>query len=68
MFLSELKPLTQELCRQPLAFAGGFVSGALRLKLGEDPLRAWLSKQGLSQYTAADFSGADSRPQNITID
>ncbi|MFN5514142.1 MAG: hypothetical protein ACK5CA_05170 [Cyanobacteriota bacterium] len=68
MFLSELKPLTQELCRQPLAFAGGFVSGALRLKLGEDPLRAWLSKQGLSEYSANDFSGAETRPQNISID
>lgn len=69
MFINELKPVMKEVCQQPIAFAGGFVSGVLRLKLGDDPLKTWLEKQGVTNF-ASDYSsgGNDNRPQTITID
>lgn len=70
MFLEELKPVTRELCQQPIAFAGGFVSGVLRLKLTDDPLKKWLQKQGVTDFSGADINqtAQDNRPQSIDID
>ncbi|MEY2984796.1 MAG: hypothetical protein RLZZ568_1413 [Cyanobacteriota bacterium] len=69
MFLDELKPVAQELCQQPVAFAGGFVSGVLRLKLTDDPLKSWLQKQGVTDFSRVDLNQPeDDRPQTISID
>lgn len=70
MFLEELKPVTRELCQQPIAFAGGFVSGVLKLKLTEDPLKKWLQKQGVTNFGSTDFHrpAGDNRPQSIDIE
>jgi hypothetical protein len=65
MFLCELKPLTQKFCQEPVAFAGGLFSGLLHLKLAEEPLKTWLSKQGISNYSPAAIS---QQPQNIVIE
>lgn len=71
MFLDELSPFLQELTRQPVAFLGGFVSGALRLDLDQDPVKSWLNKQNV-QVSDDDVSnnggGASSGPQKISID
>ncbi len=69
MFLDELQPIFQEFLKQPLAFTGGLVSGSLRLKLSEDPLKSWLEKQGLSNFTYTDHTADNgSGPQSISID
>ncbi len=69
MFLEELQPIAKEFFQQPLAFAGGFVSGMLRLNLSEDPLRSWLQKQGLTTFIYTDTSmGNGGRPQSISIE
>lgn len=71
MFFDELTPFVQELTRQPVAFLGGVVSGMLRLSLDDDPVKAWLDKQGASgpnsdgQTTSSDANGG---PQKISID
>ncbi|MEM8674107.1 MAG: hypothetical protein AAGF83_09590 [Cyanobacteria bacterium P01_G01_bin.67] len=69
MFLSELTPILQKLMQQPVAFAGGFVSGVLHLNLNEEPLSKWLEQQG---YSTANNNSATSnnsdRPQSINID
>lgn len=69
MFLEEFKPVAREFCKQPVAFAGGFVSGVLRLKLTDDPLKSWLRKQGVTDFSSADLGRTDvDRPQTISID
>ncbi|GBF82000.1 hypothetical protein [Aphanothece sacrum] len=69
MFLDEFQPIVQELLQQPLAFMGGIVSGALRLKLSEDPLKSWLEKQGVTTFTYTDSTHDNgSGPQTISID
>lgn len=69
MFLDELKPLFSELLKQPIAFMGGFVSGSLGLKLQEEPLSSWLSKQTEAKNTADNSSDRDDRgPQSIDIE
>ncbi|MEM8720361.1 MAG: hypothetical protein AAGE84_13830 [Cyanobacteria bacterium P01_G01_bin.39] len=69
MFLSELTPVLQKLLQQPVAFAGGFVSGALHLNLNEEPLSKWLEQQG---YNSASNNSAtpnnSDRPTSIDID
>lgn len=67
MFLNELQPLVKEAVHQPVAFIGGFVSGVLRLKLSDDPLRSWLAKQGIDTDFPNSTSGGDG-PQSITIE
>ncbi|MEL6496675.1 MAG: hypothetical protein AAFQ41_16375 [Cyanobacteria bacterium J06623_7] len=71
MFLTELAPAWQKLIQQPLAFAGGFVAGALHLNLNEEPLSKWLEQQGYNT-TATKANTANSRnsdrPQSINID
>jgi hypothetical protein len=69
MFLSELSPIFRELIQQPIAFAGGFVSGVLRLNLTEEPLSTWLAKQG---YSNTDIENSNkngkNKPQSISIE
>lgn len=69
MFLNELSPLVKEITQQPVAFMGGFVSGLLRLKLSDDPVKSWLEKQGVNPSTV-NFpqSGSSTGPQSISID
>ncbi len=67
MFLDELQPVVRELIQQPIAFLGGFVSGVLRLKLNDDPLKRWLEQQGMVGYPDTT-SGNGSGPQSISID
>ncbi|NEQ31510.1 MAG: hypothetical protein F6K04_10965 [Leptolyngbya sp. SIO4C5] len=59
MFLDELTPLAQQMFGQPIAFLGGFCSGAFHLRLGEDPVKTWLSQQ-----TGQPVTSAASAPQN----
>jgi hypothetical protein len=67
--MNELQPILQELFVQPVAFMGGLVSGFLRLDLKEDPLKAWLEKQGASPASATTNNGQKkSGPQSISID
>ncbi len=69
MFLDELQPIFKELMQQPLAFAGGLVSGALKLKLSEDPLKSWLQQQGMTDFSYTDHTKDNgSGPQTISID
>ncbi|BAP17969.1 MAG: hypothetical protein KPI85_00755 [cyanobacterium endosymbiont of Epithemia adnata isolate EadnSB Bon19] len=69
MFIDELQPIFQEFLQHPLAFTGGFISGSLKLELSEDPLKTWLKKQGLTDFTHADSTSViGSGPQSISID
>jgi hypothetical protein len=69
MFLSEFQPIVKELIQQPIAFTGGFVSGILRLRLSADPLKTWLEKQGVTDFSSADMEDtSNQRPQSISID
>lgn len=69
MFFGELIPIFKELTQQPVAFMSGFVSGVLRLNLAEEPLKAWLEKQGISNLEI-DNNGKNqgNGPQSISID
>jgi hypothetical protein len=70
MFLSELIPIAREFAQQPLAFMGGFISGALRLNLTEEPLKSWLQKQNIFVQPLDSNSDRNSNnsPQTIVID
>jgi len=75
MSVEELSPIVQEITRNPVAFMGGFVAGLLRLNLSEDPVKAWLAKQGQAVSGSASGStakpssnGSGNGPQSITID
>ncbi len=71
VFIDELMPILRELSQQPLAFLGGFVSGALKLNLADDPVKSWLDQQIAK---TASPSGDDrvhngkNGPQSISID
>ncbi len=67
MFLDELTPIAQELVKNPVAFAGGFVSGILRLNLNDDPVKSWLNKQSGSTISTPNASSVPG-PQSIEID
>ena len=69
MFLSELSPIFKELVQQPLAFAGGFFSGVLRLDFNEEPLASWLSKQGFDPNNQnLSLTKNSQGPQSISIE
>jgi hypothetical protein len=69
MFLSELEPVFKELVQQPVAFTGGFVSGQLRIKISSNPLKSWLEKQGVTDFSSSEMEGeSNQRPQSIAID
>jgi hypothetical protein len=71
MFFSEFSPLVQIFVAQPIAFAGGFVSGLLQLNLADEPVKSWLSHNmtvsGPSTPNPPQ-NGNSNGPQNITID
>ncbi|HAN73455.1 MAG TPA: hypothetical protein DCQ63_03550 [Planktothrix sp. UBA8402] len=70
--MDELKPILQELTREPIAFFGGFVSGLLKLSLNDDPIKTWIEKQGGTTVSSAsgckNNNGNSSGPQSIQID
>lgn len=69
MFVDELTPLLKELAGYPVAFLGGFVSGLLRLNLGEDPVKSWLDQQGGASHSpGTSTNGKSNGPQSISID
>ncbi len=70
MFLTELTPLLKELAQQPVAFMSGFVSGVFHLNLEEDPLKSWLTKQGINITNSKDDDNKPNGngPQSISID
>ncbi|NES19552.1 MAG: hypothetical protein F6K41_11640 [Symploca sp. SIO3E6] len=72
MFLEELTPILTELTRQPVAFLGGFFSGAFRLNLSDDPVKSWLDKQtgstGNTATSKESGNGNNSGPQSISIE
>jgi hypothetical protein len=73
MSVEEFSPIVQELTRNPVAFLGGFAAGILRLNLAEDPVKSWLSQQGVAPDTSATpgtqtGGSASSGPQSIAID
>ena len=73
MSVEEFSPILQELTRNPVAFLGGFAAGILRLNLSEDPVKSWLSQQGVapdaSATPGAKTGGSTSTgPQSIAID
>ena len=75
MFFDELQPIFQELTREPIAFLGGFFSGAFQLNLGEDPVKSWLDEQAGSPSSPSTPSsspnmnnGSSKGPQTISIE
>ena len=70
MFLDELTPFLQELARQPVAFLGGFVSGALRLNLDDDTVKSWLCKLNVEVSNDDDYvdGSTGNSHQQISID
>ena len=71
MSVEEFSPILQELARNPVAFMGGFAAGLLRLNLGEDPVKSWLSQQGqavVDPATTNNTSSSTKGPQSIAID
>lgn len=73
MSVEELSPILQEMTRNPVAFLGGFAAGVLRLNLAEEPVKTWLSQQGVAAETsptpgAKTGNSTSSGPQSIAID
>ncbi|HHP7243266.1 MAG TPA: hypothetical protein ACFE0H_01125 [Elainellaceae cyanobacterium] len=69
--MDELTPLLKELTGHPIAFLGGFFSGAFRLNLNEDPVKVWLDQQAGSSYSSTSSDSANGRgngPQPISIE
>ncbi|CAD5959671.1 hypothetical protein PA905_07740 [Planktothrix agardhii CCAP 1459/11A] len=70
--MDELKPILEELTREPIAFLGGFVSGLLKLSLNDDPIKTWIEKQGGTTVSSSSDSnnnnGNSGGPQSIQID
>jgi hypothetical protein len=67
MFLDELRPLAKELLTNPIAFAGGFASGLLRLNLNDEPVKSWLQKNGNGYQPPAPPTDPQA-PQSIDIE
>ncbi len=69
MLLNELTPILTELTKEPIAFCSGFISGALRLNLTDDPVKTWLEKQaGFIPTNSQTDSATHQGPQSIDID
>lgn len=71
--MEELNPLLQEIVTKPFAFAGGFVSGLLRLDPASDPLMGVVTQKkgfenpfGPSNQDDSDDNG--NGPQTIDIE
>lgn len=67
MFLDELRPLAQQLLANPIAFAGGFAAGLLRLNLNDEPVKSWLQKNA-NGYQPPTTPPDPQAPQSIDID
>lgn len=68
MFFEELLPLGKEFLQNPVAFAGGFLAGALHLNLNEDPLKSWLEEQSVTVAKNQNDDGDADKPQTIDIE
>jgi hypothetical protein len=68
MLLNELTPFFKELAKEPVAFCSGFISGALRLNLTDDPVKTWLEKQAGFTPTSNPTSQTKAKPTSIDID
>lgn len=68
MFLDELRPIAKEILENPLAFAGGFASGLLRLNLNQDPVKSWLAKHSDGNFTPPPAADGPKPPQSIDIE
>lgn len=68
--LNELTPIIKELVAEPVAFCSGFISGALRLNLTDDPVKTWLEQQAgfTPTNTPTGTNVRRSGPQSIDID
>ncbi|MEM8637770.1 MAG: hypothetical protein AAGG51_02985 [Cyanobacteria bacterium P01_G01_bin.54] len=65
----EILPLGKAFTQQPIAFLGGFVTGALRLNPQQDPLKTWLTQQGIGSQAAAMPEPSNGQaPETIEID
>jgi len=65
-FMDELKPILEAFALQPIAFLGGLFAGFLRLDENQEPLKSWLSQQGVAPSPAPAEN--DKRPQSISIE
>jgi hypothetical protein len=69
MLLNELTPIFKELAKEPVAFCSGFISGALRLNLTDDPVKTWLEQQaGFTATSNPNESNDKQKPKSIDID
>jgi hypothetical protein len=68
MLFNELTPILKELTKEPVAFCSGFISGALRLNLTDDPVKTWLEKQAGFTPTSNPTSPTKAKPTSIDID
>ncbi|NEO85552.1 MAG: hypothetical protein F6J87_15080 [Spirulina sp. SIO3F2] len=64
----EIMPLGRAFTQQPVAFLGGVVTGALRLNPQKDPLKTWLTRQGIGTQMAKASQGSGQGPETIEID
>lgn len=63
--------MLRELSGHPVAFLGGFFSGAFRLSLNEDPVKNWLMQHNVNgpvQPVSTQPGENGSGPQSISID
>lgn len=69
--LNDINPILEEYIQKPLAFAGGFVAGLLKVNLTEDPIKSWLentiSTPGTSPPSSSHPPNGNG-PQTIDID
>jgi hypothetical protein len=68
MLFNELTPILKELTKEPVAFCSGFISGALRLNLTDDPVKTWLEKQAGFTATSNPSTQTKAKPTSIDID
>jgi hypothetical protein len=68
MLFNELTPFIKELTKEPVAFCSGFISGALRLNLTDDPVKTWLEKQAGFTPTSNPTTQTKAKPTSIDID
>ena len=69
MLFNELTPILKELTQEPVAFCSGFISGALRLNLTDDPVKSWLEKQaGFTPTNNPTPSNDTKKPKSIDIE
>lgn len=62
--------LLKEFFQNPIPFVAGFVAGALKIDLEQDPVKQWMEQRGVdfSHAAPSEKDAPKSGPQNITID